>query len=52
LVAIDQPIDDWSNIDEVGVLIKKIVAFCDKLVLGKHVGNVRIKQIGKMGLNM
>jgi hypothetical protein len=27
LVATDQPIDDWSIIDEVGVLIKKFVAF-------------------------
>jgi hypothetical protein len=40
------------KIDEVGVLIKKIVAFCDRPVLGKHAGNVRIGQIGRMGLNM
>jgi hypothetical protein len=52
LVAIDQPIDDWSNIDEFGLLIKTFVAFCDKPVLGNHACNVRIGQIGRMGFNM
>jgi hypothetical protein len=52
LVAVDKPIDDWSNIDEVGVLIKTFVAFFDRPVLGKHASNVRIRQISRIGLNI